>query len=89
MERSAQSWSAAFSLKNGVAFIGKAGYNLYRGEDYNLNFNTYLDTIRGGWDEIKPVYYAESFNEIDFRWTNIESATALSAGVYAVWTMFF
>lgn len=89
MERPARSWSAAFELKNGVAFVGHAGYNLYRGEEYNLSYNTYFDSIRGGWDQITPVYYAESFNQIDFRWTNIESAAALTAGVSAAWTLFF
>ena len=80
MERSANDFKSAFSLKNNVPFTGMAGYNVYD-KDYNLSYDTLTD-------KKYAMASAESSYEITFEWFNIESATTLTAGIFAVWTLF-
>ena len=87
MERSASNWASSFELKNNVAFTGVVGYNMYDSNSYNIEYNSYMDTQKSGWDAIYPRFASESYREMEFKWWNIEGASKLAAGVVAVWAL--
>ena len=87
MERSASNWASSFELKNNVAFTGVVGHNMYDSNSYNIEYNSYMDTQKSGWDAIYPRFSSESYREVEFKWWNIEGAEKLAAGVVAVWAL--
>ena len=88
-QRLDKDWSSAFDLKNNVPFTGKVGYNLYRANSgYDIDSDTLIDTLNGGWNSKQPLYSAES-PQVEFKWWNIEGASFIAAGMGAVYALFF
>ena len=91
MRRLASDQRSLFDLKNGVGYKGVVGYNLYDGAVYDIQMNTYLDTLDGRW---RSPRFSASSTEIVFEWWDIEKAedvpivtgaAGLAAGVAAFW----
>ena len=78
MQRLAHELNSVFKLKNNIPYDVIIGYNLYE-SDYDIYTNTLSER-----NAKKPVYSGTSSSKIEFRWTDIEGAASLTAGIIAV-----